>query len=139
MDRIKHSGDANSAPVDIESFESLLLHVSGMRGSSEYEAALAGDSIDIKFYVFRFVDGDEQRQLEGQATCTTAEMLAKLDECGVSTWNGFHGAHPKHVLDGEQFRLDMEVNGGVKVHADGSANFPSGFSEFRQWLNGTLR
>ena len=59
-------------------------------------------------------------------------MLELLNQFPVMKWNGFHGKHPRGVLDGEMFSFQATVNDGVTIRAEGSANFPKGFQEFRR-------
>ncbi|MBO4411374.1 MAG: hypothetical protein J5794_04230 [Lachnospiraceae bacterium] len=42
------------------------------------------------------------------------------------------------MLDGIMFRLEAFVNGGRRIFADGSQNFPKHYRELTDWLYQTL-
>ena len=126
-------------PSGIESFESVLLRTSGMRGSTEYEAVKQGGKAVVSRYAIRYVDGKDQRVLEDRGTCSEARMLELLNACRLQSWNGFNGKHPKGVLDGMMFRLEAVVNDGEKIVAQGSENFPKHYREFTDGLYSILR
>ena len=128
-------------PVQIDSFEKLVLHISGMRGSTEYEAIALGEAVELSYYMFRYTEGgaEPERVLDTQVAVSLDEFSDKLKECGADRWNGFHGSHPKGVLDGEMFTLELSVNGGETISADGSANSPKGLSDLRRWMDERLR
>lgn len=65
-------------------------------------------------------------ELEAKASC---DFVSLMNACGVLCWDGFHGKHPRAVKDGDIFDFRAEVNGGVTVRANGSANFPKGYRE----------
>ncbi len=117
---------------------SLNLRLSGMRVTEEYELLCDGETTQLSYYQMFYGDGTEQRRLMGSAAVDTATVLQKLNEYGVSGWDGFHGAHPKGVRDGTMFRLEAVVNGGARITADGSENFPQHFSDLCRWLEETL-
>ncbi|MBQ6552186.1 MAG: hypothetical protein IJL83_00995 [Clostridia bacterium] len=120
------------------SFETLTLSISGMRAQVEYEIKNLGAEAEISMYTCRYCAPDGmERRLEKRVTCSIEEALDMLNDCGVPSWNGFSGKHPRGVLDGEMFRLEAVMD-GERVHADGSQNFPNGFSELRGWLYKTL-
>ncbi len=120
------------------SFETLTLSISGMRGMTEYEIKNLGAEAEVSMYTFRYCAPDgEERRLEKRAACPAETALAALNDCGVPSWNGFHGKHPRGVLDGEMFRLEAVMD-GERIRADGSQNFPEGFRELRGWLYKTL-
>ena len=70
--------------------------------------------------------------------CTMEDCLQQLNACKVGSWNGFHGAHPKNVTDGIMFTLEATVNGGTRLYADGSQNFPKHYHDFVGWLSEQL-
>ncbi|MBR3149482.1 MAG: hypothetical protein IKF64_04855 [Eubacterium sp.] len=123
----------------ITSLESFNLHLSGMRITEEYEIVCEGDKATVSHYVMNYSTGEQKRELESSATLETQAVLDKLDELGVASWNGFHGEHPKGVLDGTMFNLTAYVNGGQKLYADGSQNFPKHFHELEEWFYEVLR
>ena len=71
--------------------------------------------------------------------CPLETVVAKLNAYDVGSWNGFHGKHPKYVLDGTMFTLEASVNGGKRLYADGSENFPRHYHELVQWLGEMCR
>lgn len=123
----------------VESFEIITLRLSGMRFFCEYEIVCKGETSEISRYDFKFHDGERERILDTSVTRDTSEILRVLNKCGVIGWNGFHGAHPRGVLDGTMFNFDAAVNGGVRIRADGSQNFPHHFRDFRQYIEDQLR
>ena len=127
-----------AAIKEITQFESLTVRFSGMRLTSEYEIVSDGDTSEISLYYFNYADGSEKRVLEKNVTCGTQEVIDILNECNAGRWNGFHGKHPRGVLDGTVFSLTASVNGGQQLKADGSQNFPKHFRDFEQWLNDKL-
>ena len=55
------------------------------------------------------------------------------------SWDGFRGEHPKGVLDGTMFRMEATVNGGRRIRADGSQNFPKGYRELDAGIDEILK
>ena len=123
---------------DITSFEKMELSISGMRGSSGYLAKHVREDVFVEFYVIRYVDGAAERQVEKTVNIPYAEFLKQLNTCKAPRWNGFHGKHPRGVKDGEQFTIEISAE-PCTIKANGSANFPKGFSDFRRWLDEKLR
>ena len=124
---------------EITAFESLTLHFSGMRGSEEYEIIANGDKSEISYYQIKYVDGKDTRELQESATCDTQEVIDILNECKAMKWDGFHGKHPKGVLDGRMFNLTIIVNNGQKIEASGSQNFPKNFGTLENWITSKIR
>ncbi len=118
----------------VDSFGKILLKISGMRGSIEYEITDREGQTEISLYEFRYGNGAEERILEKQAFCKTDEFIAFLNECNIMRWDGFEGKHPRGVLDGRMFRFSAEVNGGTTIRANGSENFPRHFRDFENKL-----
>ena len=144
----RHAGDGSADTDDaatgsfsgkkITSLEKLTLHVSGMRGAYEYEIVCENGEATVSYYGFYYNNGEEERRLEESATLDEKTVVDKLNEFGVGKWDGFDGPHPKGVLDGKQFRFEAIVNGGDKISAEGSQNFPKNYSEFESWMYGLL-
>ncbi len=122
----------------IVSFETVTLHLSWMRGVAEYEIVDTGEGAEVSEYAIRYRDGKSERELEQRAVCEKEKMLAILNSCSLLSWDGFHGKHPRGVLDGTMFRLEATVNGGREICADGSQNFPKHYHEFRDALYAIL-
>ena len=120
----------NDKKNQIVSFERMLLHISGMRITCEYEIISREEGTEVSYYEMNYATGEEKRLLKKQAICDSERFIQLLNDCGVLSWDGFEGKHPKHVLDGEMFTFDAAVNDGRTIHASGSANFPKNFREF---------
>ncbi len=130
----KTDNGSKSAIYEINEFESLNLRISGMRGAEEYEIISKGENSDIAYYHIKYDGEKDRRELQSSVECKTDEVIAILNDCKAGNWNGFHGKHPKGVLDGRMFRLTAKVNGGKTINADGSENFPKYFNIFENWL-----
>lgn len=122
---------------EITSFEKLRLKISGMRGMRIYEIVCDGDAARIDEYFVRYQNGKDVLELERSKQIETDVLIAKLGEFNLLAWDGFHGKHPKNVLDGDMFSLVATLN-GKEIEADGSANFPNGYSEFMRFVGETL-
>ena len=116
----------------ITAYTSLSWNISGMRVTREYEILHKGEDTEVSEYELRCVTGGgRDRQLLRRVLCTEQRMLELLNAFDIMKWDGFHGKHPRGVLDGEMFTFRATVNDGVSIRAEGSANFPKGFREFR--------
>ncbi|MBR0146861.1 MAG: hypothetical protein IJM25_09390 [Eubacterium sp.] len=116
----------------ITAYTSLSWNISGMRVTREYEILHKGEDTEVSEYELRCVTGGgRERQLLRRVLCTEQRMLELLNAFDIMKWDGFHGKHPRGVLDGEMFTFRATVNDGVSIRAEGSANFPKGFREFR--------
>lgn len=124
----------------IESFDNIVIRVSGMRGACEYHLVRDEDKARIEFYLVKYGRSvkEDRLELDESKTVELSAALAKLEEVGIMAWDGFSGEHPRDLLDGEMFRLDGVVN-GREIHADGSANFPKNYHVFMRWMNDILR
>ena len=109
------------------------------RGSVEYEITARGDEAEITLYVIRYAAGREERAPRERAVCSAAKALSLLNDCALLSWDGFDGPHPADVLDGTMFRLEADVNGGRRVRAEGSENFPPRYRVLVDGLCGLLR
>jgi len=125
-------------PEEIRSFETINLRISGMRVTQEYEILCRGGETEILLYQIFYANGKDERRLEKSAVVKTEKMIEILNSCGFSGWNGFKGEHPKNVSDGDMFRLEAVINDSEKIYAEGSANFPKGYSEFLKEVNKLL-
>ena len=76
--------------------------------------------------------------LKSNVPCSMQTMIELMNTCGILSWDGFHGKHPKNVSDGIMFDFTANVSGGQTIHADGSANFPKGYHEFVRTLDEML-
>ena len=122
---------------EITSFGTVTLRETA-RGSVEYEITAKGDEARVTRYMIRY-DGREERVPLERAVCGMERVLALLNDCGLLTWDGFDGPHPADVLDGVMFRLEADVNGGRRVRAEGSENFPPRYRVLVDGLCGLLR
>ena len=125
-------------PEEIRSFETINLRISGMRVTQEYEIICRGGETEILLYQIFYANGKDERRLEKSAVVKTEKMIEILNSCGFSGWNGFKGEHPKNVSDGDMFRLEAVINDSERIYAEGSANFPKGYSGFLKELNKLL-
>ena len=122
----------------VTDFSSLALRLSGMRGSREYRILCRDEETEITLCRAQYASGAEKWVPEKQVLCQTAEMIRILNDCRFLSWDGFHGKHPRGVLDGTQFFLKGTVNGDQTVTADGSQNFPRGFRDLTDALHQIL-
>lgn len=123
----------------IESFDFIRLHLSGMRLTEDIEISPDGEDSNICSYRYVYKPGGHDRELDVSVSCRTSEIIDVLNSLEIGKWSGFHGPHPPHVLDGTMFSFDAVVNGGVKLRADGSENFPPNYREFTNYLFEKLR
>ena len=96
------------------------------------------EKTELLRYREAYVNGEDVRILEKSTLCDTQAMIERMNTCGILRWNGFHGKHPKNVLDGDMFVFEASVNHGQTIYADGSANYPKGYREFVRALNQLL-
>ncbi len=122
----------------ITGFEKILIRESGMRFQYEYEILNHGEQTEITQYSLYYQNGEEQKRKECSTHCDTEEVVNKLNEYKLMSWDGFHGKHPRDVKDGVMFTLTAAVNDGQVVKAEGSENFPEHYREFIRWLNDIL-
>jgi len=122
----------------VTSLESLTLTRQGMRGTTLHEISVNGEKAELRFYRVVLINGEDTRILEKSTECDTQAIIECMNACGILRWDGFHGKHPKNVQDGIMFRFSASVNGGVVIHADGSANFPKGYHDFVRVLDQLL-
>lgn len=122
-----------------ESFTLVSLSVSSMRNREIYEITDGGDRAVLKLYT-GFFARDEKPEPDKEATCDKESIIRLLNDCDVLSWDGFSGKNPRGVRDGYMFTFKAELNGGTKVYASGSNNFPKHYRELRdniiQILNG---
>ena len=124
----------------IESFETVTLHLSGMRFTTEYEIVMQDKDAEITEYGIRYEkEKGDVRVPQRKAVCSAETVLKLFNDCELLAWDGFHGAHPKDVKDGIMFSLKATVNGGKNIRAEGSENFPEHFREFWHGLDAILR
>ena len=115
----------------IVSFERVFWRISGMRVTFEYEIVRRDDKAEIYEYEMRCITGGGmERCPERSAIISSDQMIELLNTYEVIKWDGFHGKHPRGVLDGDMFSFEAVINDGETIHADGSANFPKRFREF---------
>lgn len=125
---------ARNDKKEIVSMQALTLRTSGMRGASEYEIVMKSGNAEVSRYGIRYSNGTDERVLEQRAECGEERMLKLLNDCRLLSWDGFDGPHPKGVLDGTMFRLSASVNGGRRILAQGSQNFPKHYRELTDGL-----
>ncbi|MBE6626437.1 MAG: hypothetical protein E7628_04575 [Ruminococcaceae bacterium] len=117
-------------PEPVTSVESMTLTLRGMRGGDVYRFEISEEKTELCHYYEKYKGEDTILELDASVACTTDEMIELMNKCGIMNWDGFHGPHPRNVLDGTMFTFSAEVNGGRRIYADGSENFPKGYYEF---------
>ena len=118
----------------IENIEVVTLRVSTMRNVAEYVIVMKDGKAEVSYYSTRFTQSKDERVLEKRVAVDEAEALKLLNDCGVLSWDGFHGAHPRGVTDGTMFNLRATVNGGERIYATGSENFPRHYRDLTDGL-----
>ena len=124
--------------MKIASFEIVTLHESGMRFVTEYEMICKDGAVEVTEYGTKYEDGERVRYPVSSASRSCEEVLKLLNDCNIGAWDGFHGKHPRGVLDGIMFSFRAVVNDGKEIKADGSENFPRHYRDFRDALYGIL-
>ncbi len=125
--------------IEIDSLDSMVMSISGMRSKEEYEALPKEAEVELSYYVYYYSREDDPRILQGRAIVDMDKFIELLKECNVPKWDGFSGKHPKGVLDGHMFNFEAVVNGGEKIHASGSENFPKGYRDLVRSLRDLIR
>ena len=131
-------GCAGDYRKTVTSIESMTLTLQGMRGANVYEIAEVDGKTELRRFRKVYSNVEDILELEASATCDTKDFIELMNNCSVIRWDGFHGKHPKNVMDGIMFDFTATVNGGQTIHADGSANYPKGYNEFVRELNKML-
>ena len=134
----KNKDRLGNAQAKIETFSTVTLRESGMRGSAEYEIVMNDDKAEISFYWIKYDQGKECRELDKRAVCSKDTVIKLLNDCDILSWNGFVGNHPKGVLDGTMFTFSADVDRDKKIYAHGSENFPKHYREFVNALSDFL-
>ncbi len=131
---LKAADDGRTPDGRIASFEIVTLRLSGMRYINDYEIVMNGENAEVSRYAVGYPDGEESRRLEKRAVCGEERIIDLLNGCRMLSWNGFYGKHPRGVKDGTMFSLRATVNGGIKIEASGSQNFPRHFHDFEDGM-----
>ena len=132
-------GFDSNRKIPLDDFVQFSLRISGMRASVEYIIEKHEDSCLLSYYSHLYNGNERIRKLEEETSLTQEEVQEAFSRFSISKWDGFHGKHPRAVKDGEQFELVITNDGEKAIRADGSANFPRGYRELRQWLDDKLR
>ncbi len=122
----------------VESFETFNLRISAMRHAHLFEAVCEGPEVYITVYN-PYASKDDERYLVCKTKRDTGSFIDLLNECELMRWDGFQGKHPLGVKDGTMFSMDAVVNGGRRISADGSENFPKGYKMLEKALYDILR
>lgn len=118
----------------ITSFERVKLRVSGMRLTEVYEIICHGDNAQLSLYWLKYETQKDCYDLQQRVTVPAIEVIDLLNKCAILKWDGFSGKNPRGVLDGTMFGFSATVNGGRKVRANGSNNFPRRYRDFTDEL-----
>jgi hypothetical protein len=122
----------------ITSFENVTLRISGMRAASEYVIVMKDGMAELSEYNGFHQDEGDAGTPRKRVTCGADRVLKLMNGCGLLSWDGFHGKHPKGVRDGTAFILKAAVNGGKTIFAHGSQNFPAHYREFTDGVRDIL-
>ena len=122
----------------ITSFSEIKLRISGMRITEVYEILCRGDEAELSQYWLSYENHEDHYNLQKRATVPADDIINVLNQCGVLRWDGFYGKNPPHVLDGTMFCFTATVNGGQKISADGSNNYPKHYRDFIDALHRML-
>lgn len=123
----------------INTFDMITLRMSGMRFVTEHEIVMRDGKAEVSLYGIRYGQNKDERILEERTVCDQSIVLELLNDCGLLSWDGFHGSHPKCVKDGIMFTLKATVNDGKTIYATGSENFPKHFRDFTDGLYKLLK
>lgn len=123
----------------INTFDMITLRMSGMRFVTEHEIVMRDGKAEVSLYGIRYGQNKDERILEERTVCDQSLVLELLNDCGLLSWDGFHGSHPKCVKDGIMFTLKATVNDGKTIYATGSENFPKHFRVFTDGLYKLLK
>lgn len=123
----------------INTFDMITLRMSGMRFVTEHEIVMRDGKAEVSLYGIRYGQNKDERILEERTVCDQSIVLGLLNDCGLLSWDGFHGSHPKCVKDGIMFTLKAIVNDGKTIYATGSENFPKHFRDFTDGLYKLLK
>ncbi len=123
----------------IKELKYLTLRLSGMRITEEYMLLSDGVQTEVLYCELTYRDGEEEKIRKRHTVCDTQTVLDTLNRFGIMQWDGFYGKHPRGVLDGTAFQFAAVVNGGQKLSASGSQNFPRHFYELEAWFYGLLK
>ena len=123
----------------INTFDMITLRMSGMRFVTEHEIVMRDGTAEVSLYGIRYGQNKDERILEERTVCDQSIVLELLNDCGLLSWDGFHGSHPKCVKDGIMFTLKATVNDGKTIYATGSENFPRHFRDFTDGLYKLLK
>ncbi len=122
----------------ITSYEQITLSITGMRSHIEYELISENELSKLTLYQIISSKNTYEKMVQKSVECENKEIIDLLNSCALVRWDGFHGAHPKDVLDGQMFSLTATVNEGQRVRAEGSENFPAGYKTLIRSLNQIL-
>ena len=88
----------NGRGKKIESFETVVLGITGMRQSSVYEIKQNGGEAEITEYLRVCREGGGTELVPKKTAKRSAEEVVEaLNGFRLPEWNGFHGAHPREV------------------------------------------
>ena len=105
-----------------------------MRLTEVYEILCCGDDAEVSQYWLSYKNHEDNYNLQKHVTVPAADVIDVLNQCGILKWDGFRGKNPRGVLDGTMFSFTATVNGGRRLNADGSNNFPKHYRDFTDVL-----
>ncbi len=101
----------------ITSFSEIRLKVSGMRLTEVYEILCCGDDAEVSQYWLSYKNHEDNYNLQKHVTVPAADVIDVLNQCGST-----------------MFSFTATVNGGRRLNADGSNNFPKHYRDFTDVL-----
>ena len=122
----------------IISFTEIKLRISGMQVGEVYEVICRDGKAEISSYWLSYENGTEQYNLNKRAAAPESDVVDILNKFKILKWDGFYGKNPPYLLDGTMFDFTALVNGGRKISASGSNNFPKHYRDFIEALNALL-
>ena len=136
---INTPGRGNPTAVDAQlPFERFQLSLRGMTAESEVLEGVKDKNggLRLEYYLSYWRWNKEKKKSErlkkmisfkeGDAAFY-AEIAQILGRYQVRRWDGFQGANPPDVYDGQSGAFEAELSDGTRIRASGSNNFPSGF------------
>ena len=133
-------GRSKMGKTEILEFRRITLSIQGtMASTREYEILKKVNGMEAALY-----DGGWRfNKLVTRRSCRVGhgswgqreyiELAGKLQQIGVSAWNGFNETDPD-VLDGSSFSLEIELVDGSIITAHGSNAYPKNYREFTALL-----
>ncbi len=127
-------------------FDHLKISMQGMTREQEViEAGKTEDGAYVEYYISRDLYNEEtesyeenklfSRRIDGNQDLY-GTLCKMLGSCDIISWDGFYGANPPGMLDGESGSFEALLSDGRKIQAGGSNNFPKNFHRlYKELMN----